>query len=35
MNRIGNNPFFYQLSLPELIEIDNLEDLEVARKFID
>lgn len=32
-NRTGKNPFFYPLSLPESIEIDTWEDLELARKW--
>jgi CMP-N-acetylneuraminic acid synthetase len=31
-NRIGQNPFYYELNLPESIEIDNKEDLYLARK---
>jgi CMP-N-acetylneuraminic acid synthetase len=29
-NRIGNNPYFYTLSTPEQIEIDNYDDLKLA-----
>ena len=31
-NRIGQNPFYYELNLPESIEIDTKEDLYLARK---
>jgi CMP-N-acetylneuraminic acid synthetase len=31
-NRIGKNPFYYELSFPESIEIDNKEDFYLARK---
>jgi hypothetical protein len=31
-NRIGKNPFYYELDFPESIEIDNKEDLYLARK---
>jgi CMP-N-acetylneuraminic acid synthetase len=31
-NRVGKNPFYYELSFPESIEIDNKEDLYLARK---
>ena len=30
-NRIGNNPYYYPLSIPESIEIDNYDDLNLAR----
>jgi len=30
-NRIGKNPFYYELSFPESIEIDDEEDLYLAR----
>lgn len=30
-NRIGKNPFYYQLSSPESIEVDNHDDLNLAR----
>jgi CMP-N-acetylneuraminic acid synthetase len=32
-NRTGKNPYFYPLSFPESIEIDNHEDLNVAKKW--
>ena len=31
-NRIGKNPFFYEINFPESIEIDDYEDLNLARK---
>jgi CMP-N-acetylneuraminic acid synthetase len=31
-NRIGKNPFYYELSFPESVEIDTIEDLNLARK---
>jgi N-acylneuraminate cytidylyltransferase len=31
-NRIGKKPYFYELSFPESVEIDNNEDLNLARK---
>lgn len=31
-NRIGKNPFYYEVKFPESIEIDNYEDLILARK---
>ena len=31
-NRIGKNPYYYELKFPESIEIDNKEDLNLARK---
>ena len=30
-NRIGGKPFFYELNFPESLEIDNLEDLKLAK----
>jgi CMP-N-acetylneuraminic acid synthetase len=30
-NRIGKNPFYYELNFPESIEIDDKEDLDLAR----
>ena len=33
-NRIGKNPYYYELKFPESIEIDNKEDLNLARKII-
>jgi len=30
-NRIGDNPYYYPLSIPESIEIDNYDDLNLAR----
>ena len=30
-NRIGNNPYYYKLKFPESVEIDNKEDLNLAR----
>ena len=33
-NRIGNNPYYYELKFPESVEIDNKEDLNLARKII-
>lgn len=32
-NRTGKNPFFYTLQMPESIEIDTYEDLELARRW--
>ncbi len=32
-NRTGQNPYFYPIEYPESIEIDNLEDLEVAEAY--
>jgi CMP-N-acetylneuraminic acid synthetase len=34
MNRIGKNPYFYELDFKESIEIDYPEDFEMAKKFI-
>lgn len=31
-NRIGKKPFYYELNFPESVEIDNIEDLNLARK---
>ena len=31
-NRIGKKPFFYELNFPESVEIDTVEDLNLARK---
>ncbi len=31
-NRIGKKPFFYELNFPESVEIDTIEDLNLARK---
>ena len=33
-NRIGKKPFYYELKLPESIEIDNKEDLNLARMIL-
>ena len=33
-NRIGTNPYYYELKFPESVEIDNKEDLYLARKII-
>ena len=33
-NRIGKNPYYYELKFPESIEVDNKEDLNLARKII-
>ncbi len=33
-NRIGKKPYYYELKFPESIEIDNKEDLELARKIL-
>ena len=33
-NRIGNNPYYYELKFPESLEIDNKEDLDLARKIL-
>ena len=33
-NRIGNNPYYYKLKFPESVEIDNKEDLNLARIII-
>ena len=33
-NRIGTNPYYYELKFPESVEIDNKEDLDLARKII-
>ena len=33
-NRIGKNPYYYELKFPESVEIDNKEDLDLARKII-
>jgi len=33
-NRIGKKPFYYELKFPESIEIDNKEDLNLARKIL-
>ena len=33
-NRIGTNPYYYELKFPESVEIDNKEDLDLARKVI-
>tara|TARA_B100000902_G_C27294229_1_gene908965 strand:+ start:1450 stop:2109 length:660 start_codon:yes stop_codon:yes gene_type:complete len=30
-NRIGKKPFFYELNFPESVEIDTIEDLNLAR----
>ena len=30
-NRIGKSPYYYTLNIPENIEIDNSDDLELAR----
>ena len=30
-NRIGKNPYYYTLNTPEDIEIDNWEDLKLAK----
>ena len=34
-NRTGQNPYFYPIEYPESIEIDNLEDLEVAEAYYE
>lgn len=34
-NRIGKNPYFYKLNMPESIEIDDYEDLELARRWFN
>ena len=34
-NRTGKNPFFHALQMPESIEIDTYEDLELARRWIN
>ena len=31
-NRIGKKPFYYELNFPESIEIDTIEDLNLAKK---
>ena len=31
-NRIGKKPFYYELNFPESVEIDTIEDLNLARK---
>ena len=31
-NRIGKKPFYYNLNFPESVEIDTIEDLNLARK---
>ena len=33
-NRTSNNPYFYPIGFRESIEIDNMEDFEIAKKFI-
>jgi N-acylneuraminate cytidylyltransferase len=33
-NRIGKNVFYYELKFPESVEIDNKEDLNLARKIL-
>ena len=33
-NRVGKNPYFYPLDFKESIEIDNIVDLEIAKKFL-
>ena len=33
-NRIGKNPYYYELKFPESVEIDNKEDLDLARKIL-
>lgn len=33
-NRTGKNPFFYTMQMPESIEIDTYEDLELARRWV-
>ena len=30
-NRIGRKPFYFEVSFPESIEIDNYEDLKLAK----
>ena len=30
-NRLSKNKFFYELKFPENIEIDNYEDLKIAK----
>ena len=34
-NRTGQNPYFYPIKYPESIEIDNLEDFEVAEAYYE
>jgi CMP-N-acetylneuraminic acid synthetase len=34
-NRTGQNPYFYPIKYPESIEIDNLEDLEMAEAYYE
>ena len=31
-NRIGKKPYYYEIKFPESVEIDNYEDLILARK---
>ena len=31
-NRTGKNPYFYPITFPESIEIDNKEDWELAKR---
>ena len=31
-NRIGKNPFFYEINFPESVEIDTIDDLNLAKK---
>jgi len=33
-NRTGKNPFFYTIQMPESIEIDTYEDLELAQRWV-
>ena len=33
-NRIGKNPYYYELKFPESVDIDNKEDLNLARKIL-
>jgi CMP-N-acetylneuraminic acid synthetase len=32
-NRLGKNPYYFVLSMPESIEIDYQEDYELAQKY--